>query len=105
MASRHLGWKHVNRRRWRKFRREVLHRDGYRCRLCGGLATEVDHIVRIANGGAVWDLENCQAIDKKCHARKSAAESRARNRREGYERWLDACEGRRDWQREMAQYR
>lgn len=45
-------------RRWRRIRRLILERDGYRCRvplaggqLCGAYAEHVDHVRRRVDGG------------------------------------------------------
>lgn len=61
-------------RRWRRVRAAVLARDGNACRQCGAHATQVDHIVAIADGGAVWDLNNLQSLCSTCHARKTLRE-------------------------------
>lgn len=61
--------------RWRvkrnaAFRRRVLARDVL-CRLCGErAATEVDHIVPLARGGADND-GNMQGVCRACHAKKT----------------------------------
>ncbi len=60
-------------RRWRKVRLIQLRREPL-CRRCGELATEVDHIVPIAKGGAMSDLANLQALCKRCHSRKTVAQ-------------------------------
>ena len=57
-------------------RRAALERDNYRCRACGtarpGGGWEVDHVVSIAKGGAVFDLENLQTLCAfPCHADKT----------------------------------
>lgn len=43
--------RHGSTRAWRKLRAEVLERDGWTCRYCGGVATHADHVVARANGG------------------------------------------------------
>jgi 5-methylcytosine-specific restriction enzyme A len=54
--------------------RHVLDQADTVCALCGYPgATEVDHIVPLAWGGAD-DLSNLQAAHKTCHAEKSASE-------------------------------
>ena len=62
-------------RRWAVTRRRVFDRDGWRCRSCGRAGRlECDHIVPIRRGGAVWDLDNLQALCVNCHIRKSVGE-------------------------------
>lgn len=41
-------------------------------------ATEVDHVVAIADGGHPTARDNLQAINEDCHKRKTAAEDAAR---------------------------
>ncbi len=36
---------------WRRLRRTILERDGYRCVWCGSPATQVDHLTPKAHGG------------------------------------------------------
>ena len=38
-------------RSWRKLRGQILRLDAYRCRMCGQPATEVDHILALADSG------------------------------------------------------
>ena len=60
--------------RWKKIRAIVLARSPL-CILCRrDAAREVDHKVRVENGGAMWDLENLQATCTPCHSRKTASE-------------------------------
>ena len=64
---------------WRKLRKDVLDFEPL-CRKCKekGLlvvATVVDHIDPISNGGDAWDKENLQPLCKTCHNSKSATES------------------------------
>ena len=69
----------IDRRRWAFVRQRVLARDHSRCRACGRLAWQVDHIIPIGQGGAIYDLENLQVLcggRGGCHARKTAAENR-----------------------------
>ena len=39
-------------RSWRNVRAQVMARDGWTCQLCGAPAQHVDHIRRVADGGA-----------------------------------------------------
>ena len=55
----------------------MLDRDGWRCRQCGRAGRlEVDHIVPLEDGGAAYDLDNLQVLDRGCHIRKTALENR-----------------------------
>lgn len=45
-------------------------------RPCGRPATEADHVVPIADGGARLDEANLQPLCKGCHSRKTLAENR-----------------------------
>lgn len=61
-----------------RWAREVLKRDDYTCRRCGGVATEADHIVnRAVAPHLALDVANGQALCKPCHRAKTQAESRA----------------------------
>lgn len=57
--------------RWRKVRRLVLDRDRHLCQIkrskCTTKATEVDHIVAVADGGAQFDPANLRAACKSCN--------------------------------------
>jgi 5-methylcytosine-specific restriction endonuclease McrA len=59
---------------WEKVRRQILERDGYRCRLqlagCTGTATQVDHIAAVAIGGQRLDPANLQSSCAGCNSRK-----------------------------------
>ena len=60
-------------KRWRKVRRMVLRRQPL-CVWCGDVATQVDHIVAMACGGAQYDMGNLQAMCASCHSKKTANE-------------------------------
>jgi len=63
-------------------RRAVLERDGYRCVQCGGPgALEVDHVVRIEDGGAPLDMANMQTLCRAHHLEKTARENTSPMRR------------------------
>ena len=52
---------------WKRLRRRVLDRDGWRCRKCGRAGRmEVDHVVPVKAGGTD-DLDNLRAICRDCH--------------------------------------
>ena len=64
-------------RDWERVRLQVLQRDLYICRCpdCVGgalrvrLASEVDHITPLAQGGARLDPANLRAVHRECHRR------------------------------------
>jgi len=58
---------------WRRFRLYYLRRNP-RCAHCLGPATEIDHIVRLADGGERLDEANLQPLCKRCHWLKGEAE-------------------------------
>lgn len=63
-------------RDWHRIRRLVLQNDGYRCRVCGGRASEVDHIRR----GDDHSLSNLRSLCKTCHGKKSSSEGNSRQK-------------------------
>jgi len=56
-------------RAWRSLRAQILARDRHRCTLCGAPATEVDHIVRVIDGGTDHP-SNLRALCRDCHAQR-----------------------------------
>lgn len=58
---------------WRIMARKRIQDDNYRCRICGQVATEVDHIVPIQTAEG-WerrlDYDNTQSVCVKCHNEK-----------------------------------
>jgi len=79
------AWAGSTRRRrlpknWPQIRRRVLQRDWNLCYLCGGSASEVDHI----KAGDDHTLENLAAICTPCHRRKSGREGNAAKRTKKY---------------------
>jgi 5-methylcytosine-specific restriction protein A len=66
-------------REWREFARSM--REAHpTCAECGAASSCVDHVVAIADGGAVFDIDNAQALCRSCHNRKSQREYYARCR-------------------------
>ena len=65
MTNKALGSK-----KWKDLRLRVLARDGRICYVCGGEATQVDHITPRVKGGEMWDMDNLAAICAKCNQRK-----------------------------------
>jgi len=64
---------------WRNTRKDILHHEPY-CRECAKhdrqtIATEIDHIKAIAEGGDKWDRDNLQPLCSDCHKRKSVRET------------------------------
>lgn len=60
---------------WARLRKRVLARDGFRCRMCGGVGRfEVDHIRPLHLGGGDG-LDNLQTLCRSCHFKKTAAEN------------------------------
>ena len=68
----------VNLRRWWRVRRKVLQRDGWRCRHCGRPGNEVDHVIPMDKGGAIYDMDNLQVLSRPCHIEKSRRERQKR---------------------------
>jgi len=56
---------------WPKLRLAILQRDRYVCQIrspvCTKRATEADHIRKIRDGGAWWDMANLRASCRKCN--------------------------------------
>lgn len=66
---------------WSEFRKEVLRRDGQKCRRCGQDGNEVDHIIELDRGGTN-KLSNLQTLCHKCHAIKTASYIRKKWRKQ-----------------------
>jgi len=69
---------------WRTIRQFILERDNYLCQICLSkgkyvMASEIDHIIPIANGGTN-DPTNLRALCKSCHSRKTIKELNKRDR-------------------------
>ena len=76
MSRQHLR---LDRRRWAVVRRQILDRDGWRCRQCGRAGRlEVDHIEALEDGGDPWAFDNLQTLCRTCHLAKTSRENRAR---------------------------
>jgi 5-methylcytosine-specific restriction enzyme A len=74
--------------RWRRLRLRVLKRDGYICQMglpgCTLEATQVDHVLSIAQGGNPFAEDQCRSVCARCHLAKSsqeAARGRGRHKR------------------------
>lgn len=78
------GRRIYNTKRWAIIRRAVLNAEPF-CRMCAErgvetLATEVDHIVPLANGGDPYSLANLQPLDHHCHSVKTRKEQATNER-------------------------
>lgn len=67
-------------RPWRRLRKAVMDRDSWLCQTCKRagkhrLATQVDHVKPLAQGGTD-DPDNLEAICDPCHARKTGREAK-----------------------------
>lgn len=63
-----------NSSKWRKARSIYL-KHNPRCKECLRLASVVDHIKPVRQGGNFYDPDNWQALCTYCHARKSGREA------------------------------
>ena len=70
-------------RRWRVMRLAVLQRDGHQCQMrlpgCTTHATTVDHIVRLMDGGDMYNPTNLRAACAHCNASDGGRAARARH--------------------------
>jgi 5-methylcytosine-specific restriction endonuclease McrA len=55
-------------RAWRELREQVLLRDRGACVLCGRMATEVDHVIPVQDGGTDHP-GNLRSLCEPCHTR------------------------------------
>ncbi|MCL2555429.1 MAG: HNH endonuclease [Firmicutes bacterium] len=79
----HEASRHYNTGRWQRLRKLQLAREPM-CRHCkerGQLvrASHADHIIEIADGGSVYDLDNLQSLCRSCHSTKTLKERARRN--------------------------
>lgn len=79
-ATRSKHWAGGSTRAWRKTRAQQLTREP-NCRDCGNPATQVDHIVERADGGALHDPRNLQSLCTPCHLAKTQRAAQQRKRR------------------------
>jgi 5-methylcytosine-specific restriction enzyme A len=59
--------------KWEK-RRAAFLRAHLNCVVCGAPAVEVDHVIPVALGGAMWDEANWQSLCRTHHSAKTMAE-------------------------------
>lgn len=66
--------------RWRRLRLVILERDGYQCQIrgprCEGKATDVDHIIPIADGGPEFEETNLRAACHPCNIMRAQVQKR-----------------------------
>jgi 5-methylcytosine-specific restriction enzyme A len=78
-------------RQWRTLRLRILHRDGYQCQIngpgCTHTADQVDHIVRLSEGGAKYDPRNLRAACTHCNASDGATHGNTRRVRRVSRAW------------------
>ena len=77
MSRRHPGSRlhaELDRRQWAHVRRQVLDRDGWRCRACGCFGNEADHVRPLHKGGDPYALANLQTLCRACHIEKTREE-------------------------------
>ena len=75
---------------WKRVRLRILARDRYACQIRGpkrtAVATHVDHITSISQGGARLDPSNLRAACASCNVAKRNSEVAARARNAGERR-------------------
>ncbi|MGH6897290.1 MAG: HNH endonuclease [Geminicoccaceae bacterium] len=76
------GWAGGSTRRWRTLRTAHLRREPW-CRLCAirgqqTRATEVDHVIPLARGGALYDPANLRSLCQGCHVERHGGRRRVR---------------------------
>ena len=78
-------------RQWRTLRLRILARDGYRCQInakgCTTVADQVDHIVRLSEGGAKFDPRNLRAACTHCNASDGARHGNMKRKEPTTLRW------------------
>ena len=81
-------------KRWQVLRMEILERDGFRCKECGGGGRlEVDHVKPVrTNPELSFDPDNLQALCPSCHTKKTRIECGKTPPREGRQEWRQAVE-------------
>lgn len=75
-AQTHPNKAFYNTKRWRTTRRTHLFNHPL-CAHCQALATDVDHIIPIEQGGDRWAPTNLQGLCSQCHGRKTRREQGA----------------------------
>ena len=78
---------------WGTIRASIRRRDKWKCVLCGRPATDVDHIVELADGGSFHDPANLRSLCDECHKAKTVAQRKARAERKKAEKSARMAEG------------
>lgn len=75
-----VATKRITGRRCQQAKRDVMVRDGFRCRVCGRVTAdgEVDHIIPLHLGGSEANANLQWLCKEPCHSEKSKAEGAAR---------------------------
>jgi len=60
--------------KWKKARAAFI-RHNPTCKICNEFAEVVDHILPVRHGGEFWDIQNWQALCRRCHDSKSGREA------------------------------
>jgi hypothetical protein len=68
---------------WRRARALAFQVYGKSCLKCGENATEIDHILEVANGGTD-DIENLQPLCRMCHQAKTSAFNAKKSTNNGF---------------------
>ena len=63
-------WDDRTKKHWQTVRLEILDRDCFTCQYCGGVATHVDHVIPVCQGGTS-DPDNLVAACQRCNLKKS----------------------------------
>jgi hypothetical protein len=66
---------------WQRLRAHILERDNFTCRYCGGVATQVDHIVGVAAGGTDDD-SNLVSACATCNEKRRVTQAATSRKRE-----------------------
>jgi 5-methylcytosine-specific restriction endonuclease McrA len=74
--TRKARWHGYGTTRWRKMRARLLALHPL-CVECTGIATVLDHITSVRDGGDAWAESNLQSLCESCHNSKSGRESHA----------------------------
>jgi 5-methylcytosine-specific restriction endonuclease McrA len=73
-AIKRTGLKLYSTAKWKRTREAVLFAQPLCACGCEGIATDVDHIVPLDEGGDPWDMTNLQGLTAACHGRKTRQE-------------------------------